>query len=107
MVYYIILGPRGRILNHVENLRPATATQQQQTQQTYPEQQQQQDQQQQPGNVMIQQDEHFSSDPAHTPVNIPQKPGAIITPDYHGAAMLSQSALVVGREFEMMNIFLV
>ncbi|KAG2218824.1 hypothetical protein INT45_007591 [Circinella minor] len=105
-------GPRGRILNHVENYRPVTATQQQQQQQTqqpYPEQQQQQQdqqQQQQPNNVLIQQDEHFSSDPAHTPVHIPQKPGAIITPDYHGAAMLSQSALVVGREFEMMNIFL-
>ncbi|KAI8146366.1 Scramblase [Fennellomyces sp. T-0311] len=56
--------------------------------------------------MVVQEDEHFSSDPAHTPVHIEQRPGAVITSDYHGAPMLSQSALVVGREFEMMNIFL-
>ncbi|KAJ8654259.1 hypothetical protein O0I10_010081 [Lichtheimia ornata] len=79
-------GPRGRILNHVDQLRPAT---------------------QRPTEVITEQsDMPFAQDPVHTPVEIPTQPGAVITPDYHGAPVLSQSALVVGREFEMLNIFL-
>ncbi|KAI8069976.1 Scramblase-domain-containing protein [Gongronella butleri] len=49
---------------------------------------------------------HFVSDPVHTPVVVPQLPGAIVTASSAGAPLLSQSALVVGRELEMMNVFL-
>lgn len=84
---HLVLGPRGRILNHVDQLRPAT---------------------QRPSEVITEpNDMHFSQDPAHTPVEIPTQPGAVITPDYHGAPVLSQPAIVVGREYEMLNIFMV
>lgn len=75
-------------MNHVDQLRPAT---------------------QRPTTEVLteQSDMPFTQDPAHTPVEIPTQPGAVITPDYHGAPVLSQPALVVGREFEMLNIFLV
>lgn len=74
-------------MNHVDQLRPAT---------------------QRPTEVISEQsDMPITQDPAHTPVEIPTQPGAVITPDYHGAPVLSQPALVVGREFEMLNIFLV
>ncbi|CAO3590866.1 unnamed protein product [Absidia cylindrospora] len=39
-------------------------------------------------------------------VNIPQAHDAVVTSTYAGAPALSQPALVVGRELEMMNVFL-
>ncbi|KAI8381257.1 Scramblase-domain-containing protein [Radiomyces spectabilis] len=100
------LGPRGRILNHVERSRiPPRPTQLSEATpaassaaSSIPTET--------PSNVIIKDDDRLSADPAHTLVEIPQREGQIITPDYHGAPVLSQSALVVGREFEMMNIFL-
>ncbi|KAL1932970.1 hypothetical protein VTP01DRAFT_8648 [Rhizomucor pusillus] len=90
-------GPRGRILNHVESLRPATAQKP-----TIPQREPVQ-----PNNITVEEDQHFAANPAETQVDIPQPTaGAVVTPDYHGAPLLSQSALVVGREFEMLNIFL-
>lgn len=92
------VGPRGRILNHVESLRPATAQKP-----TIPQREPVQ-----PNNITVEEDQHFAANPAETQVDIPQPTaGAVVTPDYHGAPLLSQSALVVGREFEMLNIFLV
>ncbi|KAI9312981.1 Scramblase-domain-containing protein [Dichotomocladium elegans] len=98
-------GPRGRILNHVEAMRPSqkmpsrivgAMTQQQHLPYQEPEHQHHGKR------------DHlsFSPDPAHTPVDIPSQSGQIIKPDYPGAPVLSQPALVVGREIEMMNIFL-
>ncbi|ORX61437.1 Scramblase-domain-containing protein [Hesseltinella vesiculosa] len=49
---------------------------------------------------------HFVEDPVHVPVVIPQNPGAIVTPSSLGAPVLAQSALIVGRELEMLNVFL-
>ncbi|CAO3617249.1 unnamed protein product [Cunninghamella blakesleeana] len=49
---------------------------------------------------------HFASNPSLVPVKIPQEPNAVITPDYIGAPVLSQPAIVVGRELEMLNVFL-
>lgn len=90
-------GPRGRILNHVENLRPVTAQRSSRSPQKS----------MQP-NITVEEDKHFTANPAETQVEIPQPTaGAVVTPSYHGAPLLSQSALVVGREFEMLNIFLV
>lgn len=59
-------------------------------------------------NITVQEDQQFSPNPAQVPVEIPEaKEGAVVTPDYHGTPVLAQPALVVGRELEMMNIFLV
>jgi hypothetical protein len=49
----------------------------------------------------------LSEDPASTEVSIPTPSDAVVTPDYKGAIVLSQPALVVGRQLEMMNVFLV
>lgn len=50
---------------------------------------------------------HFASEPSQVPVNIPQDPNAVVTSSYPGAVTLSQPAIVIGRELEMMNVFLV
>ncbi|KAI9300981.1 Scramblase-domain-containing protein [Cunninghamella echinulata] len=49
---------------------------------------------------------HFASEPSQVPVNIPQDPNAVVTSSYPGAITLSQPAIVIGRELEMMNVFL-
>lgn len=41
-----------------------------------------------------------------TLVEVPVGDNPVIKPDYKGAALLTQSAIVVGRELEMMNVFL-
>ncbi|KAF7723208.1 hypothetical protein EC973_002283 [Apophysomyces ossiformis] len=82
-------GPRGRILNHIEDLRVkrpiGVATQ------TAP-------------NLA---EAPVASEASQTVAEIPPaKEGQVITHDYRGAPLLAQSALVVGRELEMMNVFL-
>ncbi|KAG0175026.1 hypothetical protein DFQ30_001023 [Apophysomyces sp. BC1015] len=82
-------GPRGRILNHVEALKPNR-----------------------PPRVVTQSETVVVDNPTpavavQTAVEIPPtKEGQVITHDYKGAPVLAQSALVVGRELEMMNVFL-
>ncbi|ORY95476.1 Scramblase-domain-containing protein [Syncephalastrum racemosum] len=78
-------GPRGRILNHVENLRPARPVQAAQAAA--------------PAQQLV--------ETVDDTVEIPEpEAGAVVRPDNIGAPVLSHSALVIGREFEMMNIFL-
>ncbi|SAL95431.1 hypothetical protein [Absidia glauca] len=89
------LGPRGRIRQHIDRQAPVAATQRpapvEPTTTT---------------DLIHQPNPQFVSDPAHTAVQIPEDPDAIVKSTYPGAPVLSQSALVVGRELEMMNIFL-
>ncbi|KAI8341849.1 Scramblase-domain-containing protein [Chlamydoabsidia padenii] len=92
------LGPRGRIRQHVDRqaiqrnhqpprpIEPATATATHE--------------------LIHQPNPQFVSDPTQTSVHIPEASDAIVTYSYSGAPVLSQPALVVGRELEMMNIFL-
>ncbi|KAI8084487.1 Scramblase-domain-containing protein [Halteromyces radiatus] len=95
------LGPRGRIRQHVERQIPSqrvtnNVVQPEQATTTTTT-----------ASSLIQQpNPNFSSDPVHTPVYIPEAQDAIVTSSYAGAPVLSQPALVVGRELEMMNIFL-
>lgn len=82
LTFILYIGPRGRILNHVETLRPARPAQAAPAQQLV--------------------------ETVDDTVDIPEpEAGAVIRPDNIGAPVLSHSALVIGREFEMMNIFLV
>ncbi|KAI8987389.1 Scramblase-domain-containing protein [Mycotypha africana] len=41
-----------------------------------------------------------------TLVEVPVSPNQVIKPDYKGASLLTQPAIVVGRELEMLNVFL-
>jgi hypothetical protein len=56
---------------------------------------------------LIEHDAKLSEDAAATEVSIPTPSGAVVTPDYKGALVLAQPALVIGRQIEMMNVFLV
>ncbi|KAH8556854.1 Scramblase-domain-containing protein [Umbelopsis sp. PMI_123] len=55
---------------------------------------------------LIEHDAKLSEDAAATEVSIPTPSEAVVTPDYKGALVLSQPALVIGRQIEMMNVFL-
>jgi len=55
---------------------------------------------------LVQHDAKLSEDPASTAVSIPTPSEAVVSPDYKGAVVLSQPALVIGRQLEMMNVFL-
>ncbi|KAI9286270.1 Scramblase-domain-containing protein [Umbelopsis sp. AD052] len=55
---------------------------------------------------LVEHDAKLSEDAAATEVSIPTPSGAVVTPDYKGALVLSQPALVIGRQIEMMNVFL-
>ncbi|EPB81989.1 hypothetical protein HMPREF1544_11268 [Mucor circinelloides 1006PhL] len=93
-------GPRSRVLNHVEPIRnkpvrhaaeelaPKIATEEALLYEK----------------PAPSQDAHSTID---TLVEVPiDKEHQVVKPDSRGAALLTQSALVVGRELEMMNVFL-
>jgi hypothetical protein len=90
------IGPRGRIRQHIDRQAPVAATQRPSPVESATT-----------TDLIHQPNPQFVSDPAHTAVQIPEAPDAIVKSTYPGAPVLSQSALVVGRELEMMNIFLV
>jgi len=56
---------------------------------------------------LVEHDAKLSEDPAAKQVSIPTPSEAVVTPDYKGALVLAQPALIVGRQIEMMNVFLV
>lgn len=93
---WLFVGPRGRIRQHVQ--RPAVETQRINPRPVEPVT---------ATDLIHQPNPQFVADPAHTSVQIPEAHDAIVTSSYAGAPVLSQPALVVGRELEMMNIFLV
>ncbi|RCI05288.1 hypothetical protein CU098_009912 [Rhizopus stolonifer] len=89
------LGPRSRVLNHVEPLRinnkrstileePKLVTH----------------------DALYYEKPTPSASSTNTLVQVPIQENQVIKPDSTGAALLTQSALVVGRELEMMNVFL-
>ncbi|KAM3578519.1 hypothetical protein VKS41_004573 [Umbelopsis sp. WA50703] len=55
---------------------------------------------------IVEHDAKLSEDPASVEVSIPTSSDSVIKPDYKGALVLAQPALVVGRQIEMMNVFL-
>ncbi|KAK4516470.1 uncharacterized protein ATC70_011442 [Mucor velutinosus] len=93
-------GPRSRVLNHVEPIRnkPIRHTVEEVAPKIATEE------------ALLyekpapSQDAHATID---TLVEVPiDKEHQVVKPDSRGAALLTQSALVVGRELEMMNVFL-
>ncbi|KAL0079441.1 Scramblase-domain-containing protein [Phycomyces blakesleeanus] len=96
------LGPRGRILNRVTPPRPIRPVLTKEDNISEPSTKTNSVE----SNVEIQSNEHFAADPANVPVHIPSQPGEVLQPHSPGAAVLTKSALVVGRELEMMNVFL-
>lgn len=98
-------GPRQRILNHAQVTRPqkiiAASEPLHNVNNT---QEEKATPQREP---LVQHDAKLSENPASTEVSIPTPSEAVVTPDYKGAIVLSQPALVVGRQLEMMNVFLV
>lgn len=86
-------GPRSRVLNHVEYKKPLYDTAPKAATET-----------------LVYENTTPSSDissVASTLVKVPiDKEHQVVKPDSTGAALLTQPALVVGRELEMMNVFL-
>lgn len=56
---------------------------------------------------LVEHDAKLSEDPASVEVTIPTPSDSVVKPDYKGALVLAQPALIVGRQIEMMNVFLV
>ncbi|CAO3689383.1 unnamed protein product [Rhizopus stolonifer] len=89
------LGPRSRVLNHVESSRPAFASKiinkVQKLEHASPE------------NTIPEDVTPVKDAIVEVPVDEEHQ---VIKPNTSGAALLTQSALVIGRQIEMMNIFL-
>ncbi|CEG66761.1 hypothetical protein RMATCC62417_03284 [Rhizopus microsporus] len=91
------LGPRSRVLNHVETLRPKPAriiTEEMTPKAATDE-----------GSLLY--DKAAPNNVQDTVVEVPiDDKHQIIKPDSRGAALLTQSAVIVCRQIEMMNVFL-
>lgn len=95
--YIIWLGPRSRVLNHVEALRPKPTRiiTEEMTPKAVTDE----------GSLLY--DKAAPNNVQDTVVEVPiDDKHQIIKPDSRGATLLTQSAVIVCRQIEMMNVFL-